>query len=174
MKRSIKFLVALAVAAGCLMPVQADAAKRCTGVSGNWTCISTGSPRYSSQVAERMPLRNGFNRAADFECKFTRSISRSWSTTTELSESLQASVWVVAEASVSGTQSKKLEETTQSSSEAGIKVRLESGERAICRRLYGSYSMPTTVEMWSNYKLISKKTFTTVVPYDFSVDLIRG
>ena len=174
MKRALvsALLAAPVFAASLLAAPTASAASQCTGVSGNWTCVTTSGIAYQTTVTDSVPLINSSKYTATMHCSFTTTVTRSWSVSTSLTAGVKATVWGVAEASVSGTQTQSLTMTGSQATTAGGSVVLPPGGSVVCQRIYGYYSMSTKVELWSNYKVTSTKNFTTTVPYHFGVRLV--
>lgn len=150
----------------------AQAASQCTGVSGNWTCVTTSNIVYHTSVTDTVPLINASKYTATMHCSFTTTVTRSWAVSVSLTASVKASVWGVAEASISGTQTQTLTMTGSQATTAGGSVVLPPGGSVVCQRIYGYYTMSTKVEIWSNYKVISTKNLTTTVPFHFGVKLV--
>lgn len=174
MKRALATAVGLAtVAASSLVAMTpASAASQCTGVSGNWTCVTTSSVVKKSTVTDSVPLINASKYTATMHCSFTTTVTRSWSTSSSLTAGVKASVWGVAEASVSGTQTQTLTMTASQATTAGGSVVLPPGGSVTCQRIYGYYTMNTKVEYWSNYKVIKTSNFPTTVPFSFGVKIV--
>jgi len=174
MKRAlVSALVAVTIFASSLLTAPpASAASQCTGVSGNWTCITTSNIAYKTAVTDSVPLINASKYTATMHCSFTTTVTRSWTVSTSLTVGVKASVWGVVEASVSGTQTQSLTMTGSQATTAGGSVVLPPGGSVVCQRIYGYYSMSTKVEYWYNYKVTSTQNFTTTVPFHFGVKLV--
>lgn len=162
----------IAFAASLLTAAPAQAASQCSGVSGNWTCVTTSNIVYHTTVTDTVPLINASKYTATMHCSFTSTVTRSWTVSTSLTAGVKGTVWGVAEVSVSGTQTQTLSMTGSEATTAGGSVVLPPGGSVICQRIYGYYSMSTKVELWSNYKVTQTLNFTTTVPYHFGVKLV--
>ena len=174
MKRALASALGLAtiVASSVLAAPSASAASQCTGVSGNWTCVSTSNIVKKTTVTDSVPLINASKYTATMNCSFTTTVTRSWSTSSSLTAGVKATVWGVAEASVSGTQTQTLTMTASQATTAGGSVVLPPGGSVVCQRIYGYYTMATKVEYWSNYKVTKTSNFNTNVPFSFGVKIV--
>lgn len=160
------------LATSLLVAPPANAASQCSGVSGNWTCVTTSAITYKTLVADTVPLINASKYTATMHCSFTTTATRSWTTSSSITAGVKAEVWGVAEASVSGTQTQTLSMTGSQATTAGGSVVLPPGGSVTCQRIYGYYTMSTKVEYWSNYKVTKTQTFPTTVPYHFGVKIV--
>ena len=160
------------VAALAVAPLPAEAASKCTGVSGNWRCYSTtSSPTYSTKVIRSWVLSNTTNLTVNARCTVTTSASYSSTSTQSVTASVKAELFGVAEASVSGTQTFTDTLTVTEATALEFSFKMAPGTTRTCRLIHGYYKVGTKYEEWSNYKVVKTVTGTTTVPFQWGLEL---
>ncbi len=161
------------VAAGLLAPASAEAASRCTGVSGYWTCYSTTTgPAYATTVLRSWPIRNDSPRKITASCRLVSNLTYSSSSSQTVSADAKIKLYEVAELTVGGAQERVNTLTVSESTALAATFVLNPGESATCRAIHGYYRVGTRYERYSNYKVIESKSGTTTVPYSWGLQVI--
>jgi hypothetical protein len=167
--------IGLGVSALTLLPApSAQAASSCTGTSGYWSCVSTtGAKVWKTTVIRSWVLKNSTTSTqSNAKCNVTTSASYSSATSFSVTASVKAQLFGVAEATVSGTQSFTDTLTTTEANSLEQSFTLKPGQSVTCRLFAGYYSVPTKHEQWNNYKVVSTKTGTTTVPFNWGLEII--
>jgi hypothetical protein len=160
------------VAAGLVAPVEADAASRCTGASGYWTCYSTTTgPAYATSVVKSWPIRNTSPRKITASCRLTSNVTFSSSSSQTVSVTSKVELYKVAELTVAGTQERVNTLTVSESTSLAASFVLNPGESATCKLTHGYYRVGTRYQRYSNYKVVEDKRGTTTVPYEWGLDV---
>jgi hypothetical protein len=161
------------LAAGLLAPVEADAASRCTGASGYWTCYSTTTgPAYARTVVKSWPISNDSPRRINASCRLQANLTFSSSSSQAISSTAKIELYKVAELTVGGTQERVNTLTVSESTALAATFVLNPGESATCQAVHGHYRVGTKYERYNNYKVIESKTGTTTVPYSWGLRVV--
>jgi hypothetical protein len=162
------------VAAGLVPAGAAEAASRCSGASGYWTCYSTtGTRTWHTKVMRSWILKNSTSRTkSNAKCNVTVSTSYSSSSSQSVTATAKVSLFKVAEASISGTQTFTNTLTTTEANSLEQSFTLRPGQSVTCQLFVGYYSVGTKYVHWNNYRIVESKSGRTTVPFNWGLNIV--